>query len=121
MGHSASIPTYHLPDSLGGGGKPTIASGKREGSKPKKGSGRQIDKAAEPKAALAYEREQARRKILLAREEAARQRKRMSRQRDIDEAQSALDEAQRKHTDRASAFQTEAEALDKKSQAEDVR
>jgi hypothetical protein len=107
-----------LPASLGGGRITTKTAGKRKGSKPKKVSGRQMDNAAERKAALAYE---ARRKVLLAREEAARQRERMSRQRAIDEAQSALDEAQRKHTDRASAFRAEAEALDKKSQAEDAR
>lgn len=106
-----------LPASLGGGGKPIKAAG----SKPKKGSGRQIDKAAEPKAALAYECEQARRKGVQAREEAARQKERVSRQHAIDEAQSALDEAERKHADRASAFRAEAEALDKKSQAEDAR
>jgi hypothetical protein len=56
-----------LPDSLGGSRKPIKAAGKREGSKPKKGSGRQTDKAAERKAALAYEREQARRKGVQAR------------------------------------------------------
>jgi len=47
-----------LPFNLGGGGKPAKAARKPEGRKSKKESARPVDKAAERKAALAYELEQ---------------------------------------------------------------
>src|SRR4051812_4527573 len=110
MGHSASFRLTRQP-----GRQPETDKSCREAGQTQEGFWRQTDKAAERKAALAYEREQARRKGVQAREEAARQRERVSRQHAIDEAQSALDEAERKHALRASAFRAEAEALDKKS------
>jgi hypothetical protein len=58
-----------LPANLGGGGKPAKAARKPEGRKPKAASARPVDKATERKAALAYEREQARREREQAREE----------------------------------------------------
>src|SRR5712672_2707334 len=58
-----------LPTDIGGDG-PRKATRKSKGSKAKKPS-RPVDKAAERKAALAYEREQKRREIERAREEAA--------------------------------------------------
>jgi hypothetical protein len=61
-----------LPTGLGGGG-PSKVSRKSKGSKAKKRSSRPVDKAAERKAALAYEREQRRRELERAKEEAARQ------------------------------------------------
>jgi hypothetical protein len=109
-----------LPTNLGGGGKPAAAR-KPEGRKPKKDSAWPVDKAAERKAALAYEREQARRKRERAREEAARQKERERRQQALDDAQTALDEAEREHADRAAAFRAEVETIDKRSQAEDAR
>ena len=60
-----------LPTNLGGGGRPTKAARKSKGRKPKKAASRPVDKAAERKAALAYEREQKRRERERAREEAA--------------------------------------------------
>ena len=50
-----------------------------------------VDKAAEQKAAVAYEREQKRRDRERAREEAARQKERERRQQAVDKAQSAFD------------------------------
>jgi hypothetical protein len=47
-----------LPTNLGGGGRPTKAFRKSGSPRPTKPTSRPIDKAAERKAALAYEREQ---------------------------------------------------------------
>ena len=83
-----------LPTNLGdGGGRPAKAARKPQGRKPKKISSRPVDKAAERKAALAYEREQKRRERERAREEAARQKERERRQQAVDKAQAALDKA----------------------------
>src|SRR5205814_3482808 len=59
-----------LPTNLGGGGS-TKAARKLKGSKAKKPSSRPVDEAADRMAALAYEREQKRRDVERAREEAA--------------------------------------------------
>ena len=76
-----------LPANLGGGGRPTKSARKSKGRKTKKPPARPIDKAAERKAALAYEREQQRREREQAREEAARQKERERRQQAVDKAQ----------------------------------
>ena len=102
-----------LPTSLGDGGKPTKAARKPEGRKPKKASP-PVDKAAERKAALAYERERKRRERERAREEAARQKERERRQQAIDKAQAALDKAEREHGRRVDALRAEIEAIEKK-------
>jgi hypothetical protein len=109
-----------LPANLGGG-RPANAARKLAGRKPKKVFTRPGNKAAERKAALAYERDKARREREQAREEAARRKERERRQQALDEAQAVLDEAERKHADRAAAFRAEVEAIDKRSQAEDAR
>ena len=63
-----------LPTNLGDAtARPSKAARKPAGRKPKKTSSRPADKAAEQKAAVAYEREQKRRDRERAREEAARQ------------------------------------------------
>src|SRR4051812_8660010 len=80
-----------------------------------------VDKAAERKAALAYEREQRRRELERAKEEAAREKERERRQQAVDKAQAALDKAGQEHAQRAAAIQAEVEALEKKSQAEEAR
>ena len=80
-----------------------------------------LDKAAERKAALAYEREQRRRGLERAKEEAARQKERERRQQAVDKAQAALDKAEQEHAKRAAAIQAELEALEKRSQAEKAR
>jgi len=102
------------------GGRPTKAARPSGGRKPKKPS-RPVDKAAERKAALAYERDQKRRELQQAREEVARQKERARRQQGVDKAQKELDEAARDHAKRAAAIQTEMEVLEKRSQAEETR
>ena len=109
-----------LPADLGGG-KPTKAAPKSKGLKAKRRSSRPIDKAAERKAALAYEREQRRQELELAKEEAAREKERERRQQAVDKAQAALDKAEQKHAKRAAAIQAEVEALEKRSQTEKAR
>jgi hypothetical protein len=111
-----------LPTDLGdSGGRPAKAARKPQYRKPKKIFSRPADKAAERKAALAYEREQKLRDRERAREEAARQKERERRQQTVDKAQAALDKAGRDHAKRAATLQVELEALEKRSQAEDAR
>jgi hypothetical protein len=86
-----------------------------------KKSSAQPDKAADRKAAQAYEREQQRREREEAKEEAARQKERERRQHAVAKAQAELDKAEREHAERAGAIRDEAEALEKKSQAEEAR
>jgi hypothetical protein len=109
-----------LPTDLGGE-KPTKAARKSKGPKTKKPPSRPVDKAAERKAALAYEREQSRRELERAKEEAARQKERERRQQAVDKAQAALDKAEQEHAKRAAAIQAEVEALEKRSHAEKAR
>jgi hypothetical protein len=109
-----------LPTDLGGGG-PTKTARKSKGAKTKKGSSRPVDRAAERKAALAYERDEKRRELERAKEEAARQNKRERRQRMVDKAQAALDKAEQEHAKRATAIEAEVEALAKRSQTEQAR
>src|SRR6476660_2716566 len=103
-----------LPTNLGDGERPTKAARKAKGRKAKKPSSRQVDKAAEGKASLAYEREQKRRERERAREEAARQKERKRRQQAVDKAQAALDKAELEHVKTAAAMQAEVEALEKR-------
>jgi hypothetical protein len=110
-----------LPTNLGDGERPTKYACKSEGHKAKRPSSRPVDKAAQQKAALAFEREQKRRDRERASEEAARQKERERQQQAVDKAQAALDEADRKHTERAAAIKAEMETLEKNSQAENGR
>jgi hypothetical protein len=109
-----------LPTDLGDGG-PAKAGRKSKRRKAKKSSSRPVDKAAERKAALAYEREQKRRELDRAKEEAARQKERERRQQAVDKAQAALDKAEQEHAKRAAAIHAEVEALEKRSQTEEAR
>ncbi|MET3909968.1 flagellar biosynthesis GTPase FlhF [Bradyrhizobium sp. S3.3.6] len=109
-----------LPTDLDGA-RSTKAARKSKGPKAKKSSSRPLDKAAERKAAIAYEREQRRRELEQAKGEAARQKERERRQQAVDKAQAALDKAEQEHAKRAAAIQAEAEALEKKSQTERAR
>ncbi|KJC41508.1 TolA protein [Bradyrhizobium sp. LTSP885] len=109
-----------LPTDLGGGG-PTKAARKSKGPKAKQRSSRPVDKAAERKAALAFEKEQKRRERERASEETARQKDRERRQQAVDKAQTALDKAEQEHAKRAAAIQAEVEALEMRSQAEKAR
>ena len=111
-----------LPTALSADGKPTKTARKVDRSpKAKKSPSRPLDKAAERKAALAYEREQERRERERAKEEVARQKARERRQQAVDKAQAALDKAEREHTKRAAAIQAEVEAIENRSQVEDGR
>ncbi|PPQ19418.1 cell envelope biogenesis protein TolA [Bradyrhizobium sp. AC87j1] len=110
-----------LPTDLDGGGRPTKAARKSKRPVSKEPSSRPVDKVAERKAALAYEREERRRADERAREEAARQKERERRQRAVDKAQAALDRAEQEHAKWAGAIQAEVEALAKRSQTEDAR
>ena len=108
-----------LPTNLGDSERPTKVVPK--GRKTSKPSSRAVDKSGERKAALAYEREQKRRELEQAREEAIKQKDRERRQRAVDKAQGALDKAEREHAEKAAAIQSELDALEKRSQAEDGR
>ena len=111
-----------LPTNLGDAiARPSKAGRKAAGRKPKKTSSRPAHKAAEQKAAVAYEREQKRREREEAKEEAARQRERERRRQAIDKAQAALDKAEREHAERAGAIQAEADAIEKRAEAENAR
>ncbi|WP_448040535.1 cell envelope biogenesis protein TolA [Bradyrhizobium liaoningense] len=110
-----------LPTDLGGGRRPTKAARKSKSHVPMKPSSPPVDRAAERKAALAYEREERRRADARAREEAARQKERERRQQAVDKAQAALDKAEQEHAKRAAVIQAEVEALEKRSQTEDAR
>jgi hypothetical protein len=104
-----------------GGGRPPQAARKPKGGKLKKSPASSVDKTADRKAALAYEREQSRREREWAKEEAAKQRGRERRQQAVDKAQAAMDKAEHEHTKRAAAIQAELEAIEKRSQAENAR
>ncbi|MES5488529.1 cell envelope biogenesis protein TolA [Bradyrhizobium sp. INPA03-11B] len=121
VGSDGSFNEYaELPTDLGGG-RPTKAARKSKGSKAKKPSSRPVDKAAEKKAALDYQREERRRELERQREEAARQKERERRQQAVGKAQTALDKAEQEHAKRAAAIQAEVDALEKRSQAEETR
>jgi hypothetical protein len=110
-----------LPTNLGDGKRPAKAARKPQGRKAEKPSSRPVDKAAERKAAFDYEREQRRRELEQAKEEAARQKDRERRQQEVNKAQAALDKAEQEHTKRAAAIQAEVEALENRSQTEEAR
>jgi hypothetical protein len=78
------------------------------------------DKAADRKAAQAYERERQRREREEAKEEAARQKERERRQQAVDKAHAALDKAAEDHAKRAEALRAELGALERKVKAEDA-
>jgi flagellar biosynthesis GTPase FlhF len=80
-----------------------------------------VDKAAERKAALAYERERRTRERDQAKEEAARQKERERRQQALDKAQDALDRAKIGHEEKETAIDKEREAVEEKSRHEDAR
>jgi hypothetical protein len=79
-----------------------------------KKSSAQPDKAADRKAAQAYERERQRREREEAREEAARQKRRERRHKAVDKAQAALDTAEEEHTQRVAALRAQIEAIENK-------
>src|ERR1700686_162955 len=111
-----------LPTNLGDPtARPSKAARKPAGRKPKKTSSRPADKAAEQKAAVAYEREQARRERERAKEEAAQRKQRERWQKDVDKAQRDLDAARRSHDRDAAGIQAKIEDLEEQSRAEEAR
>ncbi|MBN8993033.1 MAG: cell envelope biogenesis protein TolA [Rhizobiales bacterium] len=111
----------HLPTNLGNTDSPKKVARKSQDRQPKKSPSRPVDKLAERKAALAFEKEQKRRERERAEEEATRQKQRDRRQQAVDKAQAALDKAEREHTEKAEAINAEIEALEQRSRAEDAR
>jgi hypothetical protein len=109
-----------LPTDLGRAG-PTKAARKSKDHKAREPSSRPVDKAAQRKAAAAYEREQRSRERERAKEEAARQKDRERRQQAVDKAQAALDKAEQEHAKVAAAIQADLEAGAKRAKTEDAR
>ena len=107
-----------LPKELGRGERRRPAP-KSPNRKAKKFSVRP-DKAADRRAAHAYERERQHRERDEAREEAARQKALERRQRAVDKAQQALDEAKREHGKRADTLRAEIEAIENKLKSEEA-
>jgi hypothetical protein len=108
-----------LPTHLGDDGsrsRPTKST-----VKPKKSGPRSTDPEGDRKAALAFEKEQARREKQRRKEEAAREKERDRRQRVVEKAQEALDQAKRGHEERAAAIDAERDALEELSRIEDAR
>jgi colicin import membrane protein len=80
-----------------------------------------VDDQAAREAALAFERAQKRRAIARQKEEAAREKERKRREQAVAKAEKALELAMRKHEAEAKKIEYERAALDRRSQAEDVR
>ena len=110
-----------LPTNLAGDNISKKAGSISVRPKPQKHPERATDRAAERKAALAFEQEQERSKRKRAKEEAAQRKERERRQKAVDKAQSALDAARREHEKNASNIQAQLEALEERSQAEEAR
>ncbi len=107
-----------LPKNLGEGGRKKAAA-KPTGGKAKTLSSIRPDKAADQKAAQAYEQERQRREREEAREEAAQQKQHEHRQHAIDKAQKALVKAEHEHAQRVAALRCEIQAIEKKIRSED--
>ena len=110
-----------LPTNLAGDAISKRARSRSVRPKAQKHLKRAEDKAADRKAALAFEKEQKRRELERAKEEAAQRKERERRKKAVDTAQSALDAARRKHEKEASDIQAQLDALEERSQAEEAR
>jgi hypothetical protein len=110
-----------LPRNLAGDGGAKKAARKFPSRKPQKHAKKTADEGEDRKAALAFEKAQARRERERAKEEAALRKERERRQINIDQAQSALDAARRRHDQDASGIQSKIEHLEKQSRAEEAR
>jgi hypothetical protein len=105
-----------LPKNLDQDGRKDPA---RKPSTKAKKSYAQPDKAADRKAAQAYERERQRRERDEAKEEVARQKERERKQGAIDKAQAALDKAEKAHAKRVEALRAQLEVIEMQVQAAD--
>jgi hypothetical protein len=110
-----------LPSDLAGDGVAKKAARNSPSRKPQKHAKKTADEAEDRKAALAFEKEQARRGRERAKEEAAQRKLRERRQKDADKAQSALDAARRRHDQNAADIQAKIENLEEQSRAEEAR
>jgi hypothetical protein len=107
-----------LPKNLGQEGRKKQAP-KPSGRKEKKSPARP-DKAADRKAAQAYERERQRRKREEAKEEAAQEQEREHRRQAVIKAQAPLDEAEREHNQRSATLRAQVEVIERKLQAQNA-
>ena len=110
-----------LPRDLAVDGGAKKAARKTQSRKPQKHAKKSAGEAEDRKAALAFEKEQARRERERAKEEAAQRKQRERRQKDVDKAQSALDAARRSHDRDAAGIQAKIEDLEEQSRAEEAR
>jgi len=110
-----------LPTNLAGDEISKKAGSSSERGEPQKHPTLAKDKVVDRKAALAFEKEQMRRERERAKEEAAQRKERERRQKAVDKVRSALDAAGREHEKIASDIQAQLEALEERSQAEEVR
>jgi len=109
-----------LPRVLAGEGGAKKAARTLPSRKPQKRA-KSADEGQDRKAALAFEKEQARRERERAKEEAAQRKERERRQNNIDQAQSALDTARQRHDQDAAGIQARIEDLEEQSRAEEAR
>jgi hypothetical protein len=110
-----------LPRDLAGDSGAKKAVRKPPSRKPQKPAKKTADEGEDRKAALAFEKEQARRDRERAKEEAAQRKERERRQNNIDQAQSALEAARRRHDQDAAGIQAKIEDLEEQSRAEEAR
>jgi hypothetical protein len=110
-----------LPRDLAGDGGAKKAARKPPSRKPPKNAKKTGDEREDRKAALAFEKEQARRERERAKEEATQRKERERRQNNIGQAQSALDAARRRHDKDAASIQAKIEDLEEQSRAEEAR
>ena len=110
-----------LPTDLAGGDASKKADRKSTSRKHQRHPKQTNDKAADRKAALAFEKEQKRRERERAKEEAAQRKERERRQKAIKAKEKSLDAARRKHEKNATDIQAQIELLEKRAQAEEAR
>jgi hypothetical protein len=107
-----------LPKNLGqsGGNKAASKPPSREAKK----SSARPDKAADRKAAQAYERERDRREREEAKEKAIQEKERERRRQAVFKAQASLDLAEREHDERSATLRAQIEVIEKTLRAEDA-
>jgi len=110
-----------LPTDLPSEGRRKQSTPRAAGRKAVKKAKQTGDTAAGKKAALAYEKEQARRDRAGVKEEAAREKVRVRRQAAVDKAQQALDAASDQHVASVAAIQDEIETLEAKLKSVEAR
>ena len=115
----AFVEHAHLPKHLPAGKADHEAAKTRAERKAPPGS--EVDHKVARAAAVAFDREQKRRETERRKEEAARERQRKLREQAIAKAQSALDRATREHDQKVHQIEKDRAALDKRSQAEEIR